>query len=94
MKSTKANTATEKGQPARYISFFDKENIRWMIAGLVVMAIGFLLMAGGRNDDPNVFDESKVYSPLRITVAPILILAGLVIEIIALFRKPKNTQTK
>ena len=71
-------------------SIFSKENYTWMLAGLAVMAIGMFLLAGGKNTDPAVFDKSKVYSSTRITVAPILILAGLVIEIFAIFRKPKN----
>jgi hypothetical protein len=78
--------SNEKSTP----SMFNKENYTWMLLGLVVMAIGMVLMAGGKNTDPNVFDTSKVYSPTRITIAPLLILAGLVIEIFAIFKKPKN----
>ena len=61
----------------------------WMLIGIVVMIIGFLLMAGGKSLDPNVFDKNQVYSATRITIAPIIILAGLVIEIVAIFRHPK-----
>jgi hypothetical protein len=61
-----------------------------MAGGAVVMALGFILMAGGRSEDPNVFNPEEVYSTTRITIAPILIVAGLVIEIIAIFRHPKN----
>jgi hypothetical protein len=69
---------------------FNRENYMWMLAGVVVIAIGFVLMSGGKsNNDPAVFDKAAVYSATRITVAPILILAGLVIEIFAIFRKPK-----
>ena len=71
-------------------SIFTKENYRWMLIGLVVIAIGMFLMAGGKSSDPAVFDKDAVYSPIRITIAPILILAGLVIEIIAIFKKPRN----
>jgi hypothetical protein len=46
-------------------------------------------MAGGRSDDPNVFKADEVYSTTRITIAPIFILAGMVIEILAIFRKQK-----
>lgn len=69
---------------------FEKANFQWMLIGVVVMALGFILMAGGKSPDPNVFDKTKVYSTTRITIAPIIILAGLVIEIIAIFRQPKN----
>ena len=71
-------------------SIFNKENYKWMLLGVVVMAIGMFLLSGGKNTDPAVFDKSKVYSTTRITIAPILILAGLVIEIFAIFRKPQQ----
>lgn len=71
-------------------SMFSKDNYTWMLVGAVVMAIGMFLLAGGKSDDPNVFDADKVYSTTRITIAPIVILAGLVIEIFAIFRKPKG----
>jgi hypothetical protein len=68
---------------------FGKENYVWIIAGLVVIALGLILMSGGRSDDPNVFNPNEVYSTRRITIAPILILVGLAIEVYAIFRKPK-----
>jgi len=71
-------------------SIFSKENYKWMLAGLVVMAIGMFLLAGGKSTDPNVFNKNSVYSATRITIAPLLIMAGLVIEIFAIFRKPKD----
>ena len=62
-----------------------------MLAGLIIIALGMFLMSGGKsNTDPAVFNKEAVYSPIRITVAPILILAGLVIEIFAIFKKPKT----
>ena len=61
-----------------------------MLIGLVLIAIGMFLMAGGKSSDPAVFDKDAVYSTTRITIAPILILAGLVIEIIAIFKNPRN----
>jgi hypothetical protein len=69
---------------------FGRENYRWMIIGIAVVALGFILMAGGKSDDPNVFKKEEIYSTMRITVAPILILIGLGIEIFAIFRKPKS----
>jgi hypothetical protein len=70
-------------------NLFGKENYTWIIAGLVIVGLGLILMAGGKSDDPNVFNTKEVYSTTRITVAPILILIGLAIEIYAIFRKPK-----
>ena len=68
-------------------ALFGKENYKWMVIGLVVMFIGLLLMMGGKNPDPNVFEDKEVYSFRRITLAPILILAGLGLEIFAIFRR-------
>lgn len=61
-----------------------------MIAGLILLGLGFFLMAGGKSSDPNVFDAKEVYSPMRITVAPILIILGFVVEVFAIMRKPKS----
>jgi hypothetical protein len=71
-------------------TIFSKENYMWMGIGAVVITIGMFLMSGGASTDPNVFNKDEVYSTTRITIAPILILAGLVIEIYAIFKKPKG----
>lgn len=71
-------------------SFFTKDNYIWMLAGVIVIAIGMFLMAGGASKDPNVFEPKEVYGFKRITIAPILIMVGLIIEIYAIFRKPKG----
>ena len=68
---------------------FTKENYKWMVIGLVIMALGFFLMAGGKSSNPNVFSDKDVYSPMRITVAPVLIVAGLLLEIFAIMKRPK-----
>ncbi|MBS1736039.1 MAG: DUF3098 domain-containing protein [Bacteroidetes bacterium] len=71
---------------------FNAENFKWMIIGLIVMAIGFFLMAGGKSADPNVFNDDIIYSFRRITLAPLLIVAGLVIEIYAIMKKPAKKE--
>ena len=58
--------------------------------GAVVITIGMFLMSGGASKDPAVFNKEEVYSTTRITIAPILILAGLVIEIYAIFKNPRK----
>ncbi|MCX8019240.1 MAG: DUF3098 domain-containing protein [Chitinophagaceae bacterium] len=74
-------------------SMFSKENYMWMLAGLLVIALGMILMSGGKsNTNPAVFNRDAVYSPLRITVAPILIVIGLLMEVYAIFKKPKETK--
>ncbi|MDE1191649.1 MAG: DUF3098 domain-containing protein [Arachidicoccus sp.] len=69
---------------------FSKENYKWMIIGAAVIIIGMILLSGGENKDPNVFDQNLVYSARRITVAPILILLGFAIEIFAILKKPAD----
>ena len=81
----KTETPTSSG-----ISLFSKENYIWMLAGLIILAIGFFLMAGGKSADPKVFDPKEVYSTTRITIAPILIVIGFIIEIVAIMKKPKS----
>lgn len=69
-------------------SLFEKKNLTWMLLGLALIALGMFLMSGGQsNTDPTVFNRAEVYSSTRITVAPLLILAGLIIEMIAIFKK-------
>lgn len=68
---------------------FTKENFTWMFVGAVIIALGFFLLSGGKNSDPKVFDTKEVYSTTRITIAPILIVLGLIVEIYAIFKKPK-----
>lgn len=88
-----ASTAKKKTTASKqYVPLFGKENYRWMIIGIAVMALGLFLMAGGKSKDPNVFNPDQVYSFTRITLAPILILAGLALEIVAIFKKPKSTE--
>lgn len=68
---------------------FPKENYKFMLAGIVVIVIGFLLMMGGDSNDPNSFKPEQVYSFRRITLAPIVIVLGLLVEVYAIMRRPK-----
>ncbi|MBS1643384.1 MAG: DUF3098 domain-containing protein [Bacteroidetes bacterium] len=70
-------------------ALFSKENYIWMGIGAAIIALGMFLMSGGKNIDPNVFDDNVVYSKTRITVAPILIVLGLLVEVYAIFKKRK-----
>ena len=71
-------------------SLFAKRNYIWMLIGFITIAVGMLLMAGGKSNDPNTFDTNKIYSTTRITIAPIIILLGFCMEIYAIFKKPKT----
>ena len=69
---------------------FAKENYKWMAIGGVIVLLGMLLMSGGKSQDPNTFDPKVVYSTRRVTIAPILIILGLRLEIYPIFLKPKQ----
>ncbi|UEG50417.1 DUF3098 domain-containing protein [Ferruginibacter lapsinanis] len=71
-------------------SLFGKENYMLMLGGLIVLALGFFLMAGGKSPDPTKFNDAEIYSTTRITVAPLLIVIGFIIEIVAIMKKPKT----
>lgn len=83
--STDKKKATSKG-------LFNKQNYLLMLAGLIVLAIGFFLMAGGKSTDPKIFNDNDVYSTTRITIAPLMIIAGFIIEIFAIMKKPADSQ--
>ncbi len=67
----------------------EKSNYVLMLIGLAIIVLGFILMAGGRSDDPKVFNES-MFNFQRITLAPMLVFGGFVFEIYAILKKPKS----
>lgn len=69
---------------------FTGVNYKLLLIGLAVVVVGFLLMAGGGNGDPNNFDESAIFSPRRITIAPIVTLAGYLFVVYAILKKDKG----
>lgn len=73
---------------------FQKENYKWLIIGLIINVVGFVLMIGGGSDDPNKFDAGELFSPVRLTVAPILIVAGYIVMIYAIMKKPKKIENE
>ena len=87
-KQTKKAVEAHSNMP-----MFGKANYKLMVIGLILMTLGFILMAGGRSPDPNVFDEKAIYSFRRITLAPILIIGGLVVEVFAIMKKTKQETT-
>ncbi len=75
----------------RKIGFaFGKENYRILIIGVVIVAIGYLLMIGGGTDQPNEFHEDQIFSFRRITLAPIVILAGFITVLFGIMKKSKE----
>ncbi len=68
---------------------FGKENYKWMLIGVGVLILGFILMAGGANKNPNEFNEA-IFSWRRIRLAPFLVIAGFMIQIYAILRNPEK----
>jgi len=67
---------------------FEKINYMLLAGGLVMVIIGFFLMAGGGSDDPHVFNP-EVFSARRITVAPTVVLLGFAVVMVGIFKKSK-----
>ena len=67
---------------------FGKMNYIIVLIGLALIAVGFILMIGGGSSDPDVFNK-EMFNTQRLTIAPILVLTGFVVEIVAIFWKKK-----
>lgn len=68
-----------------------KDNLRFILVGLAINIVGYLLMIGGGSDNPNEFNEAELFSNLRITVSPILIVLGIVIIAYGIMKKSKTS---
>lgn len=80
---------TEKEENALKREFaFGKLNYILLVVGIILIAIGLLLMTGGGSDDPNIFNE-KMFNTRRLTIAPMMILLGFAVEIVAIMIKRK-----
>ncbi len=80
-------TTNKKEEEKSFV--FNRENYILLLVGLGLMAIGFLLLIGGGSKDPEVFSYA-LFDFQRLTLAPILILAGLVMEFFAIMKRPKK----
>jgi sulfite exporter TauE/SafE len=68
---------------------FGKKNYIYLIAGLILIALGFILMAGGGSNDPKVWNEA-IFNFRRIRLAPMLILLGFIVEVYAIMLNPEK----
>jgi hypothetical protein len=73
----------------KIVLLFDRHKYTWLIIGLAVTALGFILMIGGGSNDPAFFSED-ILNFRRLTLAPVLVLAGYVIQIYAIMKKSTN----
>ena len=95
-KPQKAKPAASAPQPKPKatvipVSFlFARENYTIMAVGVAVIILGFVLMTGVANDSPTGFNGDEIYSFRRITLAPITVLIGFLIEVYAILKRPKE----
>ncbi len=81
----------QKPQDRGSIFAFNRENYKLLLIGLGLIILGFILMIGGGSDDPDVFNDT-MFNFTKLTLAPILILAGYVVEIFAIMKRPKKNE--
>ena len=80
----------EKKQAEKVEFAFGRQNYILMFVGLGFLLLGYILMVGGGSDDPNVFSE-KLFDFQRLTLSPILLVIGFIIEIFAIMVRPKSS---
>ena len=89
MKSTHKHMAEKKKEDKAAQMAVTRKGLILMVVGLVVTVIGFIVLSGGGSKDPNVFNEA-MFDFRRLVAAPVLILAGLIVEVVGImgwFRK-------
>lgn len=78
---------TSSDKPTQQQLIFSKQNFYWMLLGVALIALGMVLMGGGHMPSPDVWDDSIIYSWRRTVLAPVIILAGLGVEVYAIFKR-------
>ena len=81
--------ANKKQETENQIFALGKENYKLLLIGFAIIVVGFILMVGGKSDDPSVFNP-EIFSFRRITLAPMVVLFGFLFEIYAIMKKPKS----
>ncbi len=89
--ASKANAdgASKSASSKSAVFAFGKINYILLIAGVVVLLVGYICLSGGGSDDPTKFNPA-LFDTRRLVVAPLLIVAGLVVEIFAIMLRPKD----
>ena len=84
-KSKSFRTGPEKSQTQQLV--YGRQNYYWMIGGIGLIGLGMILMAGGHMPGPDVWDDKIIYSWRTTVLAPFVILAGLGVEVYAIFKR-------
>ncbi|MBR1799205.1 MAG: DUF3098 domain-containing protein [Bacteroidales bacterium] len=79
----------QKPKNEQFTLVFGKINYLLMVVGLVILILGYIMLSGGGSDDPNVFNPA-MFDARRLVLAPILIVVGFVVEILAIMYKKKD----
>ena len=82
--TVKKNVKTKEDQSGFALG---KQNYLMIAIGFAIIIVGFLLMIGGKSDNPNKFNPA-IFSFRRITLAPVVILIGFAFEVWAIMKKP------
>ena len=83
--------ATKNEEKEKLNFALNRENYKLLAIGFAIIVIGFLLMLGGKSDSPDKF-STDIFSFRRITLAPVVVLAGFVFEIWAIMKKPSGKE--
>ena len=70
---------------------FNKRNYRFLLLSIAFIAIGFIIMAGGGSEDPNVFNP-EIFNFRRIRLAPTIVLMGFGLAIYTILMPPKKSK--
>jgi len=89
-KKPEASQTKTTSEAPQAVFLFEKTNYLFLLVGIAVICIGFLLMAGGGSDDPKVFNEA-IFNFRRIRLAPTVVLAGFGLTIFAVLKNPKKS---
>ncbi len=86
-----ADIKKQPKEQKKEILAFGKQNYRLLLIGLAFLGLGYILMIGGGSDDPNVFSPA-LFNFQRLTLAPLLLITGFIIEIFAIMKRPKEKE--
>ncbi|MFQ5445450.1 MAG: DUF3098 domain-containing protein [Saprospiraceae bacterium] len=89
-KKAKPTVSRSKSGAAKAVGnrtlIFGKKNYILILAGILLIALGLILMSGGAMPSPDVWDDDLIYSTRRTVIAPFVIILGLIAEILAIFK--------
>lgn len=90
-KKAPSKETSKYGYTGEKLGFaFGKENYILLFVGLIVLFAGYLLLIGGGSEDPTVFTGEELFNTRRMVIAPLALLAGFIIEIVAIMKRPRK----